>query len=178
MIFIYGYYGFICTYFVPNEVFSKSQVQNQPKITSITLRKKQLSNNKSRLYLDFYPPLPNSGTGKPTRREFLDLYLFDKPANEFDKQHNKETRKLADSIKAKRQLAIQNENYGFLTEDKSKADFLAHFKAIAEEYRNTTKKDRNNYISVYNYLEKFSKGACRFKDVTPNFCNDFKEFLQ
>ncbi len=61
---------------------------------SITLRKKQLSKNRSRLYLDFYPPLPNPGTGKPTRREFLDLYLFDKPANEFDKQHNKETRKL------------------------------------------------------------------------------------
>jgi integrase len=41
---------------------------------NVTLREKPIKDNLLSLYLDFYPPIPSSLTGKPTRREFLSLY--------------------------------------------------------------------------------------------------------
>ena len=69
--------------------------------TKVKLRQKTISGNRQSLYLDFYPPIPHPETAKPTRREFLGLYLFDKPKNPFDKQHNKETLQLAEQIRQK-----------------------------------------------------------------------------
>jgi integrase len=44
--------------------------------TKVTLRKKPISGNRQSLYLDFYPPIADPKTGRTTRREFLNLYLF------------------------------------------------------------------------------------------------------
>lgn len=70
--------------------------------TKVKLRQKAISGNRQSLYLDFYPPIARPETGEPTRREFLGLYLFDKPKNPFDKQHNKETLQLGEQIRQKR----------------------------------------------------------------------------
>ena len=92
--------------------------------TKVTLRQKKISKGRQSLYLDFYPAIPHPETGEPTRREFLGLYLFDKPKNPFDKQSNKETLQLAENIRAKRQIEIQAGNYGFLnTKLKAETDF-------------------------------------------------------
>ncbi len=53
--------------------------------TKVTLRQKPISGNRQSLYLDFYPPIPHPETGGVTRREFLNLYLF----NEFEIQEQK-----------------------------------------------------------------------------------------
>lgn len=42
----------------------------------ITLRRKLLSSGRETLQLNFYPPIPHPETGKPTRREFLDLFIL------------------------------------------------------------------------------------------------------
>lgn len=42
---------------------------------NVTLREKPIKDNILSLYLDFYPPIPHPETGKPTRREFLKLYV-------------------------------------------------------------------------------------------------------
>ena len=42
----------------------------------IKLRQKAISGNRHALYLDFYPAIINPETGKETRREFLNMYLF------------------------------------------------------------------------------------------------------
>ena len=52
--------------------------------TKVTLRQKKISKGRQSLYLDFYPAIPHPETGEPTRREFLGLYIFDKPKNPFD----------------------------------------------------------------------------------------------
>jgi integrase len=41
----------------------------------VKLRSKSISGNRQSLYLDFYPPIPHPKTDKPTRREFLNLFL-------------------------------------------------------------------------------------------------------
>ena len=44
--------------------------------TNVKLRTKAISGNRQSFYLDFYPPIEHPETGKPTRREFLNLFLF------------------------------------------------------------------------------------------------------
>lgn len=70
----------------------------------VTLREKRLLHGKKSFYLDFYPPIIDATTGKPTRREFLSLYIFERPKNDLERLHNKETRMLGASICAQRQL--------------------------------------------------------------------------
>lgn len=41
----------------------------------VTLRSKPIGGGKLSLYLDYYPPVPHPLTKKPTRREFLELYI-------------------------------------------------------------------------------------------------------
>jgi len=60
-------------------------------IIKVKLRQKEISKKRKSLYLDFYPPITSQKNGKPTRREFLKLYIFEKPKNLADKEHNKET---------------------------------------------------------------------------------------
>lgn len=144
----------------------------------VTLRSKPISKGRQSLYLDFYPAIPHPETGKLTRREFLGLYLTDKAKNELDKEHNKATKKLAENIKAKRQLEIQSENYGFLKKDTSNGNFLAYFKELAEKHKSKAKGDRNNWLSVYNYLDQFTNGQCYMKNITETFCLEFRDYLQ
>ncbi|MCX6279073.1 MAG: hypothetical protein NT004_13405 [Bacteroidetes bacterium] len=53
-------------------------------ITKVKLRFKNISDNRHSLYLDFYPPILHPKTDKPTRREFLNLFLFNE--NETEEQ--------------------------------------------------------------------------------------------
>ncbi len=45
--------------------------------TKVKLRSKSISGNRKGLYLDFYPPIPHPETDLPTRREFLNMFLYD-----------------------------------------------------------------------------------------------------
>ncbi len=136
-----------------------------------------MTGDRHSLFLDFYPPILHPETGKPTRREFLKLYLMDKPKNPFDKQHNKETQALAENIRAKRQLELQAGDYGFMKRNTPK-DFLHFFKELADEHKAGGKGDKNNWISVYNYLYKFTNGNCSFDELNDEFCNRFRLHLQ
>lgn len=77
----------------------------------VKLRHKPISGNRQSLYLDFYPAIPHPETGELTRREFLGLYLFDKPKNPIDKQHNKETMQLAEQIRQKKKTELTSQRF-------------------------------------------------------------------
>lgn len=143
-----------------------------------TLREKSISDNRTSLYLDFYPPIPHPETGKPTRREFLGLYLFDKPRTELDRKHNKETKLLAQNICAGRQLDVQAGNYGFLKKKIVSTDFLEWFKGQAQKRYDTNQtKARANWLCVYHHLHIFCNGKLSTDAVTEGFCRQFKEYL-
>ncbi len=143
-------------------------------VTKVTLRQKPISGNRQSLYLDFYPAILHPDTGKPTRREFLGLYLYDKAKSPIDKQQNKDTLALAESIKAQRLLEIQRGDYGFLSDKKKKADFVAYFRALAEKRKGS---NSDNWQSALNYLEDFTGGSLQFSNLNEHFCNQFKEYL-
>ena len=142
----------------------------------VTVREKKITGGRKSLYLDFYPAIIHPDTGRPTRREFLGLYIFERPRNDFERQQNKETRNLAESIRAKRQIEIQAGVYGFTYQTKKKADFLAYFLSLAEK-RKASESNYENWMSAYNYLVRFTKGHCTIGEIDEKFCSDFKEYL-
>lgn len=87
-------------------------------ITKVTLRQEKLRSGKLSLYLDFYPPIWNPHIKKMSRREFLGRYLFGNPKDMFELDYNEEIMLKARGIRATRELAIINEEFGFLDRTK------------------------------------------------------------
>lgn len=143
----------------------------------VTLRQKKISKGRISLYLDFYPPLVDPETKKSTRREFLKLYLFEKPRTTLEKNHNRETKLQAQSICSARQLDIQANRFDFIFKDSKQIDFLKFFKKLTNQKWNSDG-NHGNWLSAYKYLEKFTGGECSTAGIDLDFCENFKRFLQ
>ena len=143
---------------------------------SVSLRNKKLKNGQLSLYLDYYPAIINPKTGKKTRREFLSLYIYEKPKSEVEKRHNRETSTLAEKIKGERGLQVQNEEHGLFNKVHKKKDFLAYFKELTED-RFESAGNYGNWLSAYNHLENFTDGECSMGDINERFGNDLKKYL-
>ena len=141
-------------------------------------QRKQTKTGKISLYLEFYKGVAfnKDGKQKPVREyEYLELYLIDNPKTQTEKQANKETLKLAESIKAKRELEIKNGEYGFKTEFKQKANFIDYFQSVVEQKK--TKGNLENWKSTLNYLIGYAGKDVTFKDIDLNFVEGFKRYL-
>ncbi|HEX8197593.1 MAG TPA: site-specific integrase [Pyrinomonadaceae bacterium] len=142
----------------------------------VTLREKKIKDGKRSLYLDFYPAVLQPGTGKATRREFLKLYVYERPKTEVERSHNKETRLLAQNIAARRQLEIQAGNYGFLAKSKKGDDFLKYFRAVTEKH-NSSKSAKQTWENAYLHFFDFAGGRCTFERLNQKLVEDFKSYL-
>ena len=105
-----------------------------------------------------------------TRREFLGIYIFEKPKTETEKEYNKEMLAKAEAIRSIRVQQVINDEFGFLDKGRLKADFLEYYKKNAE-------KKNPKWMIVYNHFEKFTKAQCTFADVTVDLCNKFRDYL-
>ncbi len=142
----------------------------------VSLREKKISKGRKSLYLDFYPAIINPKTGKATRREFLRMYIFEKPKNPIDKQHNKETKSLAESIRSKRQLEIQFDEHGFKPKGNLEGDFLKYFRKLTNN-RYESQGNYGNWLSTLKQLESYKKNGATFGDVDKDFVEGFKQHL-
>lgn len=150
--------------------------------SNVTLRKKTISKDRMSLYLDFYPPILNQKTNKLTRREFLKLYIFEKPRSQTQKISNIENIRTAELIQIRRQNEINKENiYSSFEQEQlqiqeiGKTSFLKYFRKLAE------KKNDNN-LSTWKcsitHFENFLEGKhLQFKDVTISLVEDFRDYL-
>lgn len=101
----------------------------------VFLREKKMTKGRRSLSLDFYPPILNPEMRKPTRREHLKLHIYKKPKTETEKEHNKETKIICETLRSQRQLDIQSGYYGFLTARNSKKVlrlFFTHLLKISD----------------------------------------------
>ena len=48
--------------------------------TSVSLLRREITRGRLSLYLDFYPAIRNPETMKMTRREYLGIYIYARPA--------------------------------------------------------------------------------------------------
>jgi len=147
----------------------------------VSLRQKAISKNRQSLYLDFYPAIPHHDTGKPTRREFLGMYVLDKSKNPLDKQSNKETLQRAEQIRQKRENHLNKpeiytgyEKEQLRLKQQGEQNFVTYFKDLAGKRKESNLK---NWLSAFKYLEAFTEGILKFADLNEKKCNDFKEYL-
>jgi excisionase family DNA binding protein len=97
-------------------------------VSKVTLRQKAISKGRNTLYLDIYPPIPHPDTGILTRKYYLKIYVYAKPATGLEREHNKAMIQLAEYIRAKRQIAVQHFRFNFLSQDALKRDFTNFYK--------------------------------------------------
>ena len=147
----------------------------------VTLREKKISKGRLSLYLDYYPPIPNLETGEPTRRKFLGIYVLQKPKTLLEKQDKKESYQIAEEICAKAKNALNKaEIYTEFEKERleqianGNQDFLSYFLKLTNKRKSS---NHDNWVSAYNYLNQFTNGSVKFKELNERFCEDFKEFL-
>ncbi len=148
---------------------------------NVTLRQRK-SNKTDRvtLYLEIYKGYTKGPNGKVKHLrdyEYLDYYLYGNAKSPLQKQHNKEHLKSAEAVKAQRILEIQNGHYGFANRHKSGANFIEYFKNLTED-RLASKGNYGNWNSTLKHLEKYAGTNVTFKDITHEFVEGFKDYLQ
>ena len=142
-------------------------------------QKKQGKQGSISLYLEIYKGSKKTPDGKVKvlrDYEMLNLYLLDKPRSPIDKQQNKDILKLAESIKAKRELQIKNGQYGFKSDFQETTNFIDYFKAQTEK-RSESEGNYGNWGSALKHLIRFAGKEITFKEVDKNFCERFRVYL-
>jgi len=112
--------------------------------------------------------------------EYLKLYLEPEPLqgklSRDDRQKNKNTLELAEKIRAKRLLQLQNGFYGFQDESRLKSCFLKYFRKLAEK-RNSSPSNYQNWLSAYVHLEAFAGKELQFAQIDAKWIEDFRDYL-
>lgn len=147
-------------------------------MVNITVRKKKLVNNMFSLYLDYWPPITNSKTGKETRREFLKLKIYGNPKDASQKTHNKEAIEFAEIIRAKRLVQFRDKEYGFKENINLSVNVFSFYDSIIEEKYNTT--SNSNYLawkSSINYFKEFFGINIKTHQLTAAQVSRYRSFL-
>lgn len=137
----------------------------------IKLRKRLTSSGLTSLYLDIYID------GKRSY-EYLKLYLVPEK-NRADKDKNRTTMRLAEDIKAKRLVELRNGEFGFKSQFKENTLFFPYYLSVAESRKgNETSGNWGNWLSSLHHLKEYAKNEkLRFKDVTPEWIQGYREYL-
>lgn len=146
------------------------------KAVKVKLRAKKISKGRKSLYLDFYPAIKNPNTGKDTRREFLGLYTFDKPKNVNETQSNKQNRALAESIRNRRFLEIQNNTYGFQSDAKRNKSFLDFFEQLVKN-RFSSQSNFDTWRSAFHYLNDYFVNDLKMGELSVDKIEEFRDYL-
>lgn len=137
----------------------------------VKLRSRERSNGTKSLFLDYVV----DGVRKS---EYLKLYLIPEKTKA-DKLQNKETIALANAVKAKRLVEIQNGTFGFSSnKEKGKVNLIEWLQQEREYYRE--KGNRNYSCTIRNVIvimKKFAGEKAVMKDINRNFCERFLRYL-
>lgn len=138
----------------------------------IKIRRKQLANGNTSLYLDIY----HNGRRE---YEFLKLYLIPEK-NRADKEKNRQTLQLANSIKAKRIVDIQNGDHGFKSPFAEEVLFFDYYRNMCEKRLGTESRGNwGNWRSCLKHLEKYeSNQRITLSQITPKWVQGFKDYLE
>lgn len=130
-----------------------------------------MANGNKSLYLDIYR------NGK-REYEFLKLYLVN-AKTPLEREQNRQTLATAQAIKAKRQIEIQNGEYGFASQFKQDVPFLEYYRKMCDERRGNIESKGNwgNWYSCLKHLERYCTEKTTFKDITPEWIEGFKKYL-
>lgn len=148
---------------------------------SVKLRTKPLKNGGEAYYLDIYH------NGK-RNYEFLKIHILPKDS----KADKKEKITLAESIRAKRQLEVNNDEYGFIPSFKRKADFIEYFQKFNDTYKGSGIRKFVATLNKFDDYLKYSKKkplpkdnthrkkweSLPIKNLTKKVCQGFCDYLK
>lgn len=116
----------------------------------VKIKQNKLKNNRYSLSLDIY----YQGVSK---YENFKMFIYEKATTPLEKDHNKRTLALAETIKAKRILEMQESHFNIHTGFKGQASFIEYFYKQAKE-RKRNENSYGNWMSAYKHLLAFSNG--------------------
>lgn len=135
----------------------------------IKIRLKHLANGSKSIYLDMYM------NGK-RKYEFLKLYIIPEYTKS-DRVRNSETLKLANAIKAKRIIELQNQNYGFKVNKASNIKLVDYIKGIAE--RKSENDVRSSALhAVVCHLRRYDPNDALLSRVDKEYILGFLDYLK
>ena len=149
------------------------QIGDMKDRSSITLRQRTLPSGRTTLYLDI---ICNG------RRKVESLKLFLIPeTSRADKQKNKETLKLAEAIRAKRVVEVQNKEFGFKSDFAEDTNFYDYYVAITEKRLGAESRGNwGNWRSCLKHMEKYDPNIKKrtFADITQDWVQGFRDYLE
>lgn len=107
---------------------------------------------------------------KMSRREYLGFYIYANPGDVAQREYNETMLTRAELIRCRRQEEVINREFGFVDHRQQQADFLRYFRAKAEARG-------KKWQVVYLHFRRFTRGSCRFGDVTVELCERFRGHL-
>ena len=140
------------------------------KIPTVTINKRKLKDRRVSIYLSYRPAITDPITKKDHAFETLGVYLWDKPRNDIEKEFNKQAMLRVEGIKAQRIISIIDNEFDFFDAKKRSGDFLLFFSEFC-----TGRPPM--YRSCLMHFTNFTKGRCRFQEVTVDLCNRFQKYL-
>lgn len=137
----------------------------------IRLRRRTTSSGKISLYLDIYV------NGKRSY-EYLKLYLVPERSRE-DKERNKQTLCLAEAIRSKRVVELQNHRFGFENDFSPQTNLFDYIETLMERRR--AKSGGGNWANWRGYIvqmSRFAPSTTTLGDIDANFVQRWKLFLR
>lgn len=138
----------------------------------IKLRRRSMASGRQSLFLDIYINGVRS-------YEFLKLYLIPERTKE-DKEKNRHTLALAEAIRSKRVVELQNNRFGFEKAFQQDVIFLDYFRQMCSDRLGPQESRGNwgNWYSCLQHLEIFmTNKKMTFREVTPDWIEGFKNYL-
>lgn len=141
----------------------------------VSIREKSIKQGKEiSLYLDVYL------STRERYREALGLKLIAKPTNAIERNINTETKRLAESIRSKRLLELQENKHGIHLQKKKKpTDFISFFEHLTAQ-RKKSGVNFHHWDSTLKQLILFTKATKRspsLNEINVQWLEDFKMFL-
>ncbi|RDD29886.1 hypothetical protein CR161_03715 [Prosthecochloris sp. ZM] len=123
------------------------------------------------LFLDYSPPLILPG-GKKKRWQSLGLYLYSKPRNPHERQHNREVKDLAEKIRRDKETEVL---YGRFSAQASQKALLVDF--LRKEAATRKPQTERQWSYMINHIELCGIGGIPLKDLDIHACVHFRNYL-
>jgi len=128
---------------------------------SVKLRKRMLPSGKVQLYLV-------TNTSGYRRYEALSMFLTK------DRSKNKEIYRLAEAVRAKRELDFHANIQGIAAPWKQDSNFFDYAEGL---YRNKTPLTRQTYVNALEQLKSFMGKHLTFREINERLCMDYRDYV-
>ena len=136
----------------------------------IRLRRRVIKNGNTSLYLDIYV------NGRRSY-EYLKLYLVPEH-NAQDKKKNRETLQLAEAIKSKRIVDLQNGRFGFENSHRLNISVIDYFQSVVDKMKSVGSPSYGNFKSALTHFKIFCNNRKpTFADINERFAEEWIEYL-